>query len=96
MRLIISEGSSIENRSGTSKKSGLPYSMNVQPGRIRFGNGEVRNVEIDHKRADDAPMAAGEYAPKDSAFYMGKYGPEVSLKPQHWERVEAPAVRKVG
>jgi hypothetical protein len=88
------EASDVNVKSGTSR-AGKAYSIREQSMLVQLPNGEARRMSI-NLEDNEAPLPAGEYEAKDSAFYFAKYGVEVSFRSRHWQRVEAPAVRKVG
>lgn len=61
----------VETKSGTSSKTGRPYSMSNQRASVRMPNGEVRNAEVGHDD-DKNPLPLGDYQPTDAAYYMDK------------------------
>ena len=77
MKLVV-ESTHIDVRSGVSTRTGQPYSMPEQSARLYMPNGEVRVVMVGVE--PDQPLAVGEYAPKDSAWFLDKYNePKCSL-----------------
>lgn len=85
----------VETKSGTSSKTGRPYSIREQDGYVTLPNGETRKVAIGLE-SNDAPLDAGSYEPMPSAYYVTKYGElAISTRKRHWQRVESAASRKV-
>jgi hypothetical protein len=75
-------------------KNGKEWCIREQPVLVTLPNGEVRRLALSLE-PNDAPLALGEYVPKDSAIYAARFGLEVSMRARHWQRVEAAKLAKV-
>lgn len=90
-RITVNDAS-IETLSGVSRRTGQPYAMHKQKVVVDLPNGERRVIELQHEQATDAPLPVGEYKPKETAGYVGRYGSlEVSTRARHWEPVNGSA-----
>lgn len=87
------EKETILTKSGISRRTGREYSIPEQNAFVELPNGERRAVTIQHE-VGDQPLKAGQYEPKDSAGYVGRFGTlEVSTRARHWQPVSASAKR---
>lgn len=87
------EEARIDTKSGTSRKSGKPYSIDEQTAFVTLPNGERRRITLSHE-SGDAPLAVGVYQPKPSAFWVGDFGAlSISTRAKHWEPVPRAAVK---
>lgn len=78
----------IETKTGTSRKTGKPYSIHEQAGYVTLPNGETRRVVLQHEEGD-APLAPGQYEPKPSAYWVGDFGAlSISTRAKHWEPIK--------
>lgn len=70
---IIVKNAEIEVKSGTSQKTGKPYSIKNQTGYVHFAHEEYP-IEIKLRiRDEQAPYPPGEYTVDDRSFYVGKF-----------------------
>lgn len=82
----------IDTKSGTSRRTGRPYSINEQPAFVTLPNGETRRITLSLEDGD-APLQPGDYMPKDSAYWVGDFGAlSISTRAKHW----MPALPKSG
>lgn len=94
MFIVTVSDPTIRNNSGTSRRTGKPYSINFQPALVELPSGERRKVELQHEDGD-APLAPGQYQPKAGAGYVDKDGKLiVSTRARHWEPVVAKPAAK--
>lgn len=85
------EKEQIETKSGVSRRTGREYSIPEQEAFVEMPNGERRRITIQHELGDQ-PLKAGQYEPKESAGYVGRFGSlEVSTRARHWQPVIAAA-----
>lgn len=87
------EKEQIETKSGVSRRTGREYSIREQQAFVELPNGERRAITVQHEDGDQ-PLKAGQYEPKESAGYVGRFGTlEVSTRARHWQPVIAAAKR---
>lgn len=87
------EKEQIETKSGVSRRTGREYSIPEQEAFVEMPNGERRVIAIQHELGDQ-PLKAGQYEPKESAAYVGRFGTlEVSTRARHWQPTVAAAKR---
>lgn len=92
---VTIENERIETKSGVSRRTGRDYSIAEQPAFVEMPNGERHLITIQHE-AGDQPLKAGQYQPKDSAGYVGRFGSlEVSTRARHWQPVALAAKQPV-
>lgn len=86
MNLIVTvREAKIDTKQGVSRKTGRPYSINEQSAFVTLPNGETRRITLQHEDGD-APLAAGDYIPKDSAYWVGDFGAlSISTRAKHWQ-----------
>lgn len=79
----------IETKSGVSRKTGKPYTINEQPAFVSLPTGETRRVVLQHDDGDKA-LDVGRYVPKSTAYWVGDFGAlSISTRAKHWEPVAA-------
>lgn len=79
----------IETKSGVSRKTGKPYTINEQPAFVSLPTGETRRVVLQHEDGDKA-LDVGRYVPSPSAYWVGDFGAlSISTRAKHWEPATA-------
>lgn len=79
----------IDTKTGVSRKTGKPYSINEQPAFVTLPNGECRRITLQHEDGDLA-LPVGTYEPRDTAYWVGDFGAlSVSTRAKHWSLVSA-------
>lgn len=83
----------IDVKTGTSRKSGRPYSISEQPAFVSLPTGEVRRITLQHEDGDTA-LLPGFYTPKGSAYWVGDFGAlSISTRAKHWEKAPAASAK---
>lgn len=81
-------------KTGTSRKTGRPYTISEQEAFVILPNGETRRITLQHEDGDVA-LPAGDYSPKDSAYWVGDFGAlSISTRAKHWQQLPAKTVSK--
>ena len=84
----------IDTKTGTSRKTGRPYSINEQPAFVSLPTGETRRLTLQHEEGDQ-PLQPGHYEPKASAYWVGDFGAlSISTRAKHWQPVSKAAAVK--
>ncbi|MBD9368384.1 single-stranded DNA-binding protein [Xanthomonas sp. XNM01] len=74
----------INVKTGTSRKTGRPYTISEQEAFVTLPNGERRRITLQHEDGD-AALPVGDYVPKDSAYWVGDFGAlSISTRAKHW------------
>lgn len=95
MHIEIKQGSAATEKSGTSTKSGKPYSIRTQEAWAVFASGEVRKVKLPLNR-EQAAYPPGVYdLDLDNSLALNGYGEfqigRVQLAPRKAAIVQGPA-----
>lgn len=84
----------IDVKTGTSRKTGRPYTISEQAGFVTLPNGEKRRITLQHEDGD-AALPAGDYVPRESAYWVGDFGAlSISTRAKHWQPLPAKSVSK--